>query len=49
MKRFLQWLALTLLVLSATSCGIPGLLGRTASNTMTQVKQVAGAAAAAAY
>lgn len=49
MKRLLRWLALTALVLSATSCGIPGLLGRTASNTMTQVKQVASAAADAAY
>jgi hypothetical protein len=49
MKRLLQWIALTALVLSSTSCGIPGLLGRTASNTMNKVTQVAGAAADAAY
>jgi hypothetical protein len=49
MKRLLQWISLAALVLSATSCGLPGLLGRTAGNTMNQVKQVAGAAADAAY
>lgn len=49
MKRLLQWIALSALVLSATSCGLPGLAGRTVGNTMNQVKQVAGAAANAAY
>lgn len=49
MKRLLQYIALAALVFSATSCGIPGLLGRTASNTMNQMKQVANAAASAAY
>ena len=49
MKKPLQWIVLAALVLSATSCGLPGLAGRTVSNTMNQVKQVAGAAANAAY
>jgi hypothetical protein len=49
MKRLLQWLALTALVLSATSCGLPGMVGRTASNTMNQVNQTASAVAGAAY
>lgn len=48
-RRLIQSLALASLVLSATSCGLPGMVGRTANNTMNQVKQVAGAAADAAY
>lgn len=49
MKRLLQWIALAALVFSATSCGLPQLLGRTAGNAVKQVGQVAGAAADAAY
>jgi outer membrane lipopolysaccharide assembly protein LptE/RlpB len=49
MKRLLQWIALAALVMSTTSCGIPQLLGRTASNTVKQVGSLAGAAANAAY
>jgi hypothetical protein len=48
-RRLLQWIALTLLVFSATSCGIPQVLGRTAGNTIKQVGQFAGSAADAAY
>lgn len=49
MKSLLRWIALAVLVLSATSCGFPQLLGRTAGNTVKQVGQLAGAAADAAY
>jgi hypothetical protein len=48
-RRFIQWFALAALILITPSCGLPGLLGRTASNTMNQVNQVASAAANAAY
>jgi hypothetical protein len=49
MKRLLQWIALTTLVFSATSCGLPGMVGRTATNTMNKVGSFASAAADAAY
>jgi hypothetical protein len=37
MKRKLQWLALALLVLSMSSCGLPGALVRTAGNLVNTV------------
>ena len=49
MKRLLQWIALAALVFSISSCGIPGMLGRTATNTATKVGSFASAAADAAY
>gem|GEM_PF-5537941 len=47
--RLLQWTALTLLVLSSTSCGLPQMLGRTVSNTAQKLGPLMNAAAAAAY
>ena len=35
MKRFIQWTALTALVISLGSCGLPGAVLRTAGNTVT--------------
>jgi hypothetical protein len=45
-RRLLQWIVLTALVLSATSCGLPQMLGRTVGNTVNKLGGLAGAAAA---
>lgn len=48
-RRFIQWLALATLALSASSCGLPDLLGRTVGNTVNKAGAYAGAAMDAAY
>ena len=48
MKRFLQWIALTALVFSLTSCGLPGAAARSTGNLAKSVGGLLGPAAAAA-
>jgi hypothetical protein len=48
MKRFLQCIALTVLVVSMTSCGLPGALMRTTGNLTKSLGGLLGPAAAAA-
>lgn len=48
MKRFLQWVALTALVLSLTSCGLPGAVARSTGNLAKSLGGLVGPAAAAA-
>lgn len=49
MKRLLQWIALTALVICTPSCGIPQLLGRTVSNTVSNVSDFTGSVMDSAY
>lgn len=42
MKRILQWIALTAVVLSLTSCGLPGALARTAGNATNSLGGLVG-------
>ncbi|MDP3851130.1 MAG: hypothetical protein Q8Q59_11545 [Luteolibacter sp.] len=48
MKRLLQWICLTALAFSATSCGLPQMLGRTAGNTLGKLAPLTRAASSAA-
>jgi hypothetical protein len=45
-KRFLKWSALTALVISLTSCGLPAALGRTAGGLMQSAGSLVGPAMA---
>jgi hypothetical protein len=47
MKRILQWIALTALVFSMTSCGLPGALVRSTGSLLNSVGQLVPAAASA--
>lgn len=49
MKLLLQWIALAVLLFSISSCGLPGMLGRTVSNTTKKLGSAVNTAAAAAY
>ena len=40
MKRFIQWTALTALVISLSSCGLPGAAVRTAQNAITTAQNL---------
>jgi len=40
MKRFIQWTALTALVISVSSCGLPGAVVRTAGNAVTTARTI---------
>jgi len=40
MKRFIQWTALTALVISLSSCGLPGAAVRTAQNALTSAQNL---------
>jgi hypothetical protein len=48
MKRIFQWLALTALVFSMTSCGLPGAAIRSAGRLVQTAGSLVGPAAAAA-
>jgi hypothetical protein len=48
MKRFLQWIALTALVVSLPSCGLPGAAARSTGNLARSLGGLIGPAAAAA-
>lgn len=47
MKRILQWLALTVLVFSLTSCGLPGALVRSTGRLVQSTGGLLGPALAA--
>lgn len=47
MKRLLQWILLSVLVLSATSCSLPQMLGRTVGNTIGKLVPLTKAATSA--
>ena len=46
MKRMLQWIALTALVFSLTSCGLPGAVGRSVGNVFKSVSNLVPSASA---
>jgi hypothetical protein len=48
MKRISQWIAVTVLAFTLSSCGLPGALARTTGNLIESASGLIGPAAAAA-